>query len=246
MTSLPPPGQPQLPAHIPWPEETRRWWEALSTDGCTRTAEDWDYALETALVHADVWGGNVGRTRELRSRIDRIKRQKPAIPTRLTKRAWTAAEDRQVTELHAAGLSLHAIAKKMGRPKSVVSTHAADLGLNWDRSGTAAATLAVQIDNRARRAMVISRMYDRIEHLQDRLEAPTFRAVLRGIDGDAPTDLDFVPTTDERNLADTIARYAVTAGRMEAADASATAEGVRNLLTGIARQIGLTDDTDQT
>ena len=33
---------------------------------------------------------------------------------------------------------------------------------------------------------------------------------------------------------------------MESIDASATAEGVRNLLSGIARQIGFTDDTDKT
>ncbi|MBP8882664.1 MAG: hypothetical protein KBG77_16370 [Dermatophilaceae bacterium] len=141
---------------------------------------------------------------------------------------------------------MHAIAKKMGRPKSVVSKYAAALRLDWDRTGTAAATVAVQVNNRARRALAVSRMYDRIEHLQDRLEAPTFRSVLRGLEGDTPTDLDFVPTVDERNIADTITRYAGGAARMESIDASATAEGVRNLLSGIARQIGLTDDTDKT
>ena len=135
------------------------------------------------------------------------------LPSRSRGRAWTATEDRELTKLHAAGLSLHAIAKKMGRPKSVVSKYAAALRLDWDRTGTAAATVAVQVNNRARRALAVSRMYDRIEHLQDRLEAPTFRSVLRGLEGDTPTDLDFVPTVDERNIADTITRYAAMSDR---------------------------------
>lgn len=160
------------------------------------------------------------------------------LPSRSRGRAWTAAEDRELTKLHAAGLSLHAIAKQMGRPKSVVSKYAAALRLDWDRTGTAAATVAVQVDNRARRALAVSRMYDRIEHLQDRLEAAPFMTMKRTLEGDSPTELDFVPTVDERNVADTISRYAQTANRFESIDSTA-AEGVKSLIVGIAQQLGL-------
>lgn len=234
---------PNLPDGIPWPPETAAWWQKLAS-GAARSQDDWEFCVETALVHAEVWSGNTARAKELRTRLDRVNRQ--SLPKNPPGRRWTAAEDRDLVKLHARGLSLHAIAREMGRPKSVVSTHAKELSLEWDREGTAAATKAVQVDNRARRTVIISRMYDRIDHLQDRLDAPTFRTVLRGVDGDAPTDVDFVPTVDERNVADTISRYAVTASRLEAVDSGVTAEGVRNLLSGISRQIGLHDDTDQT
>lgn len=227
---------PELPAGIPWPRETLNWWTTLGNR--PRTPDEWEFCLETALVHADVWGGNTARTRELRQRLDRIARQSLPTPNGW---AWTGAETRKLKDLHAQGLSLHAIAKEMGRTKSTISRHGKMLGLDWDRSATAAATKAVQIDGRARRAAIVARMYDRIEHLQDRLEAPTFQTVMRGIEGDQPQDLSFVPAADEQRLADTVARYATAATRIEAADATG-ADTTRGLLMAMAARIGI-DDT---
>ena len=229
---LPPPDAPKLPDHIPWPDETRAWWERVVTDQRERTREDWDYALETALVHADVWGGNVSRTRELRSRVDRVNAApRPA-------RKWTRADDARLRELHGQGMALHAISREMDRSKSMVSRHSELLGLSWDRARTAAATRAVEVDNKARRVTIVNRIYDRIEHLQDRLEAAPFMTMKRTLEGDSPTELDFVPTVDERNVADTISRYAQTATRFETIDSTAAA-GVKSLIVGIAQQLGL-------
>lgn len=167
----------------------------------------------------------------------------PTPPPR--KRTWSTTEDAQLTALHAAGTSLHAAAREMGWSKGSVSQHAAKLGLSWDRSRTAKAAEAVVVDNKARRARIVARMYGRMEHLQDRLEAATFRTVLKGDGGaDRVRQLDFVPTPDERNIADTLSRYTAAATKLEAVDAGDGSDAVRSLLGGLARRLGLTDDDD--
>lgn len=64
-------AQPDLPDDIPWPEHTRRWWDmwALSAQAEHFGSTDWDFLLDTALIHADVWAGNLDRMPELRLRV---------------------------------------------------------------------------------------------------------------------------------------------------------------------------------
>ena len=58
-----------------WPEATRRWWttwgaEPLAADF---TATDWDFLLDTALIHAKVWGfGDLKLLAELRLRVAKM------------------------------------------------------------------------------------------------------------------------------------------------------------------------------
>lgn len=63
--------QPDLPDEIPWPEATQRWWAMWATapqaDDFGPT--DWDFLIDTALIHADVWSGNLDRLNELRIRV---------------------------------------------------------------------------------------------------------------------------------------------------------------------------------
>ena len=63
--------QPDLPDEIPWPDHTRRWWEmwAKSPQADHFGSTDWDFLLDTALIHADVWAGNLDRMPELRLRV---------------------------------------------------------------------------------------------------------------------------------------------------------------------------------
>ena len=61
-------------------------------------------------------------------------------------RPWEPAETDTLRALHADGLSLNAIAKRMARSKDVISRRAADIGLNWDRTRTAVATQAIVLD----------------------------------------------------------------------------------------------------
>jgi len=64
--------QPPLPGDIDWPERTRQWWAEWGRSSLSEhfTALDWDYMLDTALLHAAVWGaGDFSRLAELRIRV---------------------------------------------------------------------------------------------------------------------------------------------------------------------------------
>jgi hypothetical protein len=71
----PPTAQPRLPAHTPdgerWPARTVAWWRMwrespLSADFA---ANDWSELLDTAVVHARLWSGDVKAAAELRLRV---------------------------------------------------------------------------------------------------------------------------------------------------------------------------------
>lgn len=66
--------QPELPPEVPWPEMTLHWWrmwgEAPQSELFGST--DWSFLLDTALIHADVWSGNLDRTSELRLRVSKF------------------------------------------------------------------------------------------------------------------------------------------------------------------------------
>ncbi|MER7331682.1 MULTISPECIES: hypothetical protein [unclassified Micromonospora] len=63
--------QPELPADYPWPEQTRAWWRmwAESPQAEHFMQTDWDFLLDTAMVHAELWAGNIGAAAELRLRV---------------------------------------------------------------------------------------------------------------------------------------------------------------------------------
>jgi len=63
--------QPALPDSVDWPAETRTWWKnwAESPLACTFMATDWDFLLESALLHAKVWQGHLSHLQELRLRV---------------------------------------------------------------------------------------------------------------------------------------------------------------------------------
>lgn len=65
-------AQPDLPEGIAWPERTQQWWRNLGEsplfDGLY--AADWDFLLDTAVIHAEVWGDyNFDRLSEIRIRM---------------------------------------------------------------------------------------------------------------------------------------------------------------------------------
>ncbi|SDD59224.1 hypothetical protein SAMN04488581_2615 [Mycolicibacterium neoaurum] len=58
-----------------WPEATRRWWAVWGSEPMARdfTATDWDFLLDTALLHAKVWGkGDLKLLPELRLRVAKM------------------------------------------------------------------------------------------------------------------------------------------------------------------------------
>lgn len=62
---------PELPSGYDWPAQTRRWWETwrASPQAQTLTDTDWDFLLDTALLHAELWSGNGQVASELRLRV---------------------------------------------------------------------------------------------------------------------------------------------------------------------------------
>lgn len=66
--------QPELPAGYDWPEPTRDWWDmwanAPQAEHFMQT--DWQFLLDTALVHAELWAGNIGAAAELRLRVAKL------------------------------------------------------------------------------------------------------------------------------------------------------------------------------
>lgn len=64
--------QPHLPQHIDWPAPTRDWWIswAIHPMAETFTESDWQFLLDTAMLHAAVWGqGDLKQLPELRLRV---------------------------------------------------------------------------------------------------------------------------------------------------------------------------------
>jgi hypothetical protein len=62
---------PELPDSIPWPAETRRWWETWrsSPQAHALVDTDWGFLLDTALLHAELWSGKTAVAAELRLRV---------------------------------------------------------------------------------------------------------------------------------------------------------------------------------
>jgi len=67
-----PPLPPERPGGLSWPAQTQVWWAnwGASAQAQLMTSTDWDVMLETALLHARVWGdGEVTVMAELRLRV---------------------------------------------------------------------------------------------------------------------------------------------------------------------------------
>lgn len=62
---------PELPDGFDWPAATRDWWSTWrrSPQAQTFTATDWDFLLDTAVLHAEYWGGDLKVAGELRLRV---------------------------------------------------------------------------------------------------------------------------------------------------------------------------------
>lgn len=56
---------------VPWPAATVRWWETWrrSPQSVVFTATDWDFLLDTALLHASMWRGDTKAAAEVRLRV---------------------------------------------------------------------------------------------------------------------------------------------------------------------------------
>lgn len=151
----------------------------------------------------------------------------------------TTDEIDQIKRMHADGHSLREVARHLGRASSTISRTSVKLGLTWDRSQTAAATAAASADNRKRRVQIIARLYDQIETILARLEAPTYAYTTTTGNGVETVNLDEPPAHEVKALVQSVGSAAATAAKLEAIDADHGAEGAKSMLAGLAEGLRL-------
>lgn len=63
-------GQP-LPDDIPWHPRTQAWWQSWRSSPLAQTFTDgdWDFLLDTALLHSEMWNGDTKLASEIRLRV---------------------------------------------------------------------------------------------------------------------------------------------------------------------------------
>jgi len=66
-----PVAQPELPDSYEWPARTQAWWRMWAESPLSRefTQTDWDFLLDTAVLHAQFWSGDTKVAPELRLRV---------------------------------------------------------------------------------------------------------------------------------------------------------------------------------
>ena len=62
---------PDLPDSMEWPSATREWWETWrrSAQAQAFTGTDWSFLVDTAVLHAQFWLGDLKAAPELRLRV---------------------------------------------------------------------------------------------------------------------------------------------------------------------------------
>jgi hypothetical protein len=60
-----------LPKEIDWHPRTKVWWASWRTSPIaqTFTSNDWDFLLDTALLHNEMWNGSTNLAAEIRLRV---------------------------------------------------------------------------------------------------------------------------------------------------------------------------------
>ncbi|ASO21557.1 hypothetical protein FHR81_003200 [Actinoalloteichus hoggarensis] len=112
----------------------------------------------------------------------------------------TDTERDRVAAPHAAGRARAAIARALGRSPSTVGKIASAARLSWDRTATASAIAAKQIDNMARRATIVGRLYDQAAAQLDRLNRSTHGLAIPSAGALAEWTARDLPARDVRAL----------------------------------------------
>lgn len=137
----------------------------------------------------------------------------------------TAEQRQRIIDLHGQGKSRNAIAREAGVGAGTVTKICNENGLTFDRSATINATHAKVADNKARRAAIIGRLYQRTEKILDRLEAPLYVYTVATKDSVERVEDLAPPAGDERNLATSIAVYLDKATKLEDYDRTGDESG---------------------
>jgi hypothetical protein len=65
---------PELPEDYAWHPRTVAWWQTWRESPMAQafTAADWDFLLDTARLHSELWAGQLGVAAELRLRVSKF------------------------------------------------------------------------------------------------------------------------------------------------------------------------------
>lgn len=145
--------------------------------------------------------------------------------------AWTDEESTRLTELHAAGKSLHFIAGELGRSKETVSRWAEKLGLSFSREKTAKAAEAMHIDNKARRALLESRLLTEAEKVIEQLWTP---AIVYSFGGQfneyAEHELDKPTFSDQKAIMQTASTAITASNKLHEMNAGQNTDHAKSML----------------
>lgn len=136
-------------------------------------------------------------------------------------------------ELIAAGHGRNAIARELGIGAASVSAIAKAAGRSFDRSATAVAVIAANIDRAARRGRIIDRLYSRTEGVLDVLESGKYVYFVNGADGVERIEVDHPPARDERDLSVALAGYLAQATRLELVDSDSGTTDAVSVVDGL-------------
>ena len=160
----------------------------------------------------------------------------------------TDTDRQRILQLHAEGVSRNDIHRQTGRALGTVSRVVAAAGLSFERAPEiAAATEAKRVDNAAKRAEAIGRLYAASGRLFDRLEAAEFTTVGYSREGNAiRTELgrDEAPPADVRHLSATAVNMLQAAARLEEIDKTGRgAEVGKSIVAGFFDALRGTQET---
>lgn len=164
----------------------------------------------------------------------------------------TDAERARILELHGQGVARNAIAREVGRSNGTVTNVVTAAGLSFERTAEVVhAVEAKRVDNAARRASAIGRLYDQADYLLGRLEAPTFKATGENFGKVEVTEVprDATPAADVRSLGSTVSNLLHSAAKLEQVDATRTgAADAKGILGNLADALNVAyqqlDDPD--
>ncbi len=156
-----------------------------------------------------------------------------------TTNAWDDDDDTQLRQLHGEGLGCRAIAARMGRGRSAVSRHAADLGLSFDRDQTANATAASTAELKKRRALEAAQLLDDAIALRELMFAP-YTHVANSKDGPETIRLDAPPAAEVRNYATAYGICVTKHLELLRHDADAGIDEAKGVLGRLAEHFGIT------
>jgi hypothetical protein len=136
-----------------------------------------------------------------------------------------------------------AVEKQLGIPKNTVMRWAKETGTRTIRDEvTRKAVEAKVLDGKARRLGITERLYGQAEKILDDLEAEEFKTILKGEYGKESTEvLDFIPANDRKTLLQAVGTAMATTARLESVDSDNGVEAAKNMISGLAEQLGLKD-----